>query len=100
MDIKVTSTSVALVDVDAFTSLRVVVDRDVTTTALEHIVGTYGRLAGDTHAFFMPDAIERLPGGRPADTAWREALGKMCAYAVSKGWSDETGAIQAHIERG
>ena len=55
------------------------------------------RLEGEGHAWVSPDGLRRLTplAGTPA---WEEGFGKMLAYATSKGWTDESGAVRAHIE--
>jgi hypothetical protein len=42
--------------------------------------------------------LEDLAGERAADPDWRRQLEAMLAYAGSKGWLREDGAIQAHVE--
>jgi hypothetical protein len=64
-------------DLDDFTSLRVVVPQHVWITRAE---------------------FERLAGDRATDPAWREGLEKMLAYAASKRWMNEHGAVRAHVE--
>jgi hypothetical protein len=54
-----------------------------------------GRLDGD-HAFIDTDWLR---ANAPDDAAWPEGFTKMLGYARSKGWLDDRGAIQAHIER-
>lgn len=58
-----------------------------------------GRLDRTDHAFLEPEAILDLAGGLASDPTWREGFAAMLAYAASKGWTDDAGAIRAHIER-
>jgi hypothetical protein len=51
-----------------------------------------------THGFVDAAAIERLAGTRADDAEWRDGLAKMVSYAESRGWTDDTGALRAHIE--
>ena len=50
------------------------------------------------HGFVDPAEIERLAGARADDGEWREGLAKMVTYAASHGWTDESGALRAHVE--
>jgi hypothetical protein len=56
-----------------------------------------GRLAGDD-AFIQRATIERLAGNAAVSEDWSERYQAMLAYAGTKGWLDDAGAIQAHIE--
>jgi hypothetical protein len=58
-------------------------------------IGTYD----GTHVFVRPDALCTLAGDLAQDPDWRAQLSGMLAYAKTKGWLDEHGAIQAHVER-
>ena len=58
-----------------------------------------GELTPDDHLLVPVDAIRRYAAGRVGET-WEDDLAGMVAYAVRKGWTDETGTlIRAHIER-
>jgi hypothetical protein len=57
-----------------------------------------GRYDG-THVFVSTDALKSLAGPLGQDPAWLEKLSSMLNYAEKKGWLDEDGAIQAHVER-
>ena len=50
------------------------------------------------HAFVDPAALRSLAGEKAEDPAWREQLEGMLAYASSKGWVREDGAVRAHVE--
>jgi hypothetical protein len=70
------------------------VDADAVATALSE--SGAGRLAGDD-AFIARAAVERLAEGQ-VGADWPERFSGMIAYAMKKGWLDDHGAIQAHIE--
>jgi hypothetical protein len=55
-----------------------------------------GTLTGDD-AYLRPDAIRRLAAGRTG-SKWDDRFESMVAYARSKGWVSENGAIQAHCD--
>ena len=55
-----------------------------------------GRLAGDD-AFIERGAVERLAEGQ-VGADWAERFDGMLAYAAKKGWLDDAGAVQAHVE--
>jgi hypothetical protein len=68
-----------LADADDFTSFA------VAATRVEHV--------------YIPVAeLERLAGDRAHDPEWRAGLERMLAYAQSKGWTRQDGAIRAHVE--
>lgn len=50
------------------------------------------------HASISIAELERLAGDRADDEAWQAELGKMLAYADSKGWIGPDGSIKAHVE--
>ena len=56
-----------------------------------------GRAEGD-EAFISPEALRRLAGG-VASPDWLDGLRSMTGFARDKGWVDEGGWIQAHVER-
>jgi hypothetical protein len=57
-----------------------------------------GRAVDATHVFVDVAALRAMDGARPADAAWAEALDGMLGYAASKGWTDDSGAVRAHVE--
>ena len=65
-------------DVDDFTSLKVV---------------TRGE-----HAFITRDTFVDLAERRGSDPEWLSRLDGMLSYAASKGWTDDRGAVRAHVE--
>jgi hypothetical protein len=56
-----------------------------------------GGVGGTGDVFVRPEAVRAL-AGVPAGEAWGAGFAKMCEYAVSKGWVDDAGGIQAHVE--
>jgi hypothetical protein len=54
--------------------------------------------ARPSHTWVHPDALRSMAGERADDPDWAAGLAKMVAYAESKGWVREDGAIRAHIE--
>jgi hypothetical protein len=61
-------------------------------------LGELARLEGETHAWVSPAALQALTP-RAQDPDWQAGFAAMRAYAARKGWSDDSGAIRAHIER-
>ncbi len=63
-----------------------------------------GRVEPGGDALILPDAVRRLartdgPDGSPGvDATWEAGFGDMLAYAGTKGWIAEDGAIRAHVE--
>ncbi len=56
-----------------------------------------GAVGGTGDVFVRPEAVRAL-AGTAAGEEWGAAFAKMCEYAVSKGWVDDAGRIQAHVE--
>jgi hypothetical protein len=80
---------------DDFRSFKVVVSRHV--LSLDKAVAAFGELDGGQNAWVSQDWL--IEKGRPDDSAWRNSLGQMIAYAESRGWlNPETRAIRAHLE--
>lgn len=53
---------------------------------------------GAEHAHVAPDTVRALAGAHGEDPGWCEQFEGMLAYAASKGWVREDGAIRAHVE--
>jgi hypothetical protein len=80
LDLTTVPPGVSLEDPDDFKGFKLVVERV-------------------EHAHVGVDEIKRLAGeARAGDAAWLEQLEGMLAYARSKGWVDESGAVRAHVE--
>ena len=56
-----------------------------------------GVVGGTGDVFVRLEAVRAL-GGASAGEVWGAGFAKMCEYAVSKGWVDDAGRIQAHVE--
>jgi hypothetical protein len=56
-----------------------------------------GAVGGTGDVFVRPEAVRALAGAA-AGEVWGAGFAKMCEYAVSKGWVDDAGRIQAHVE--
>ncbi|MFD9552360.1 hypothetical protein ACFWBG_33685 [Nocardia salmonicida] len=98
MEIVVNRAGVKLVEPDNFTGFRVAFAGE-RRADLARALAPYGRLADDgNHAFISRRGVEALAGERATDAAWRTSLDEMIGYAVSRGWTDESGFIRAHIE--
>jgi hypothetical protein len=55
-------------------------------------------MAPDGHVFVDLEALQTLAGGRARNRDWLASLDGMLRYAGSQGWTDESGAIQAHVQ--
>lgn len=51
-----------------------------------------------SHMWIAREDFARLAGAQADDPSWRDGLEKMFAYAETKGWVNEDGAVRAHIE--
>ncbi|MCV7356647.1 hypothetical protein [Mycolicibacterium fluoranthenivorans] len=49
------------------------------------------------HSWVDPADLSEL-AGRGGDAEWQQKLAAMIDFARSKGWTDESGRIRAHIE--
>lgn len=56
------------------------------------------RASRPEHAYVPVEELRRLAGERASDPEWQSQLEGMLAYAESKGWVREDGAVRAHIE--
>jgi hypothetical protein len=66
---------------------------------LSRALGSLGQLAGD-HAWINIETL-RTQSGRADDPEWSAQFDGMIAYAVSKGWVDETHqSLRAHLDVG
>lgn len=72
------------------------VGRDVGPDEVAGALSGFGEVEGE-HAWIEPDTLRTLAEGRvPAD--WDDRFDGMIAYAATKGWVDDEGRLQAHIE--
>ena len=55
-----------------------------------------GRVDKPGHAWIAPERVRNLAEGVPP--GWDEEFAATIAYAASKGWTDASGALRAHIE--
>jgi len=79
IDISTIPPAVTLRDPDDFTGFKVVTTRP-------------------EHSYVEPGTLRQLAGDRAEDSAWLADLDGMLAYAQSKGWVREDGAVRAHLE--
>jgi hypothetical protein len=92
--------TVGLSEPDAFDGFSVEVTGKGTPEYLGEVVGEagLGRIDPDgTHVLVDPQGLRTLAGAA-VTPQWEASLEGMCAYAASKGWIADDGAIQAHIE--
>ena len=48
------------------------------------------------HGWVSPEVLAELAGPQ-ATPSWLDAVGRMCEYASSRGWTDDSGRLRAHI---
>jgi hypothetical protein len=92
MVIVVRDTAVSLDGPDDFKGFKVVVE-----SGDGNALFSVGRLAHRDTAWINADAVRRLAGDA-ANAQWEEGFAAMLAYAQIKGWLDDAGDIQAHVE--
>jgi hypothetical protein len=73
-----------------------VVGRDVGPDEVAGALSGFGEVEGE-HAWIEQETVRTLAEGRVADD-WDDRFDAMLEYASSKGWVDEEGRVQAHIE--
>lgn len=56
--------------------------------------------SGSTHLWLDPQDIVALVGELSSNPEWSQQFAGMIGYAESKGWTNEAGAVRAHIEQG
>ena len=61
-----------------------------------------GRVDHDGDAFVPPEAVRRLAvaSGAATGPGWEHGFEEMLAYASTRGWIADDGAIRAHVEWG
>lgn len=52
----------------------------------------------DDHVFLDPEMLRAMAGDRGNDPDWTTEFNGMVAYARAKGWTDESGAVRAHVD--
>lgn len=101
MYFRITKDSAELVDPADVTAFHVVCPPGLDGDELADRVreAGLGELLPDGHLLVPVDAIRRYANGNVGPT-WERDLAGMIAYAVRKGWTDESGTrVRAHIER-
>jgi len=98
IDLSPDASAPTLAEPDDFKAFKVVVTGGTDSDALAAALAPVGRLADDGHAFITPEGLRSLAGDKAQDPEWNSSLDGMIGYAQSKGWVDESGAIQAHCE--
>lgn len=57
-----------------------------------------GALLDDSHVAVREAWLRSRAGGLSDTAEWRDGFDRMLAYAESKGWITDDGAVRAHIE--
>jgi hypothetical protein len=87
-----------LAEPDDFQAFAAVASGPADADRLAVAARTVGRPVAASHVLVDVAALRAMEGARPADAAWAEGLDGMLAFAASKGWTDEGGAVRAHVE--
>lgn len=99
IDSAVESAPIQLLDPENFREFSVILSGSEPIEALNDRIQSIGRLEDEGHLFVDKSALVALAGSLGTSAAWLENLEAMTAFAESKGWTDASGAIRAHIER-
>ena len=95
VDLHSTPPAVTLAEPHDFKAFKVVTDGP--PERLAGAVASFGRLDGD-HVYVDVEALRRLAGARAQDAGWQAGLDAMLGYARDHGWTDQQGAVRAHVE--
>lgn len=91
--------SPALVDPETFTEFSVrIVGPPVSDP--RRIFPSLGHWPDAGHVFIDPETVRALADTLTDDPAWRSGFEKMYDFAQRKGWTNQTGAIRAHVDTG
>jgi len=71
---------------------------DVSLREGEDLTSFSARVNAPSHTFITPQTLRKLAGDLADDPQWTAQLEAMLAYAGSKGWLREDGAVRAHVE--
>lgn len=84
-------------DPDNFRDFKIVAEtaKDQLEDIGQALTDSGAGLVDETHAWVSEAWLRANKSGA---SAWDEGFAKMCAYAKSKGWVDESGRIRAHVE--
>jgi hypothetical protein len=93
MIINLVDGTATLEDIDNFKAFKV--KTSLPPMAIAGALATAGRFDGE-HAWIYAAWLKEH--GRPGDSAWLANLDKMLDYAKGAGWTDEHGAVRAHLE--
>lgn len=100
VDLQAAPARVELLEPHDFKGFKVVVGGDGGADALARALAPLGTVTADGgHAYLRPDAVQALPGAAPEDPEWSRGFAAMVDYAGDHGWTDDVGAVRAHIER-
>jgi hypothetical protein len=86
-----------LADPTNFRELSIVVP-DATAPGVPDALATIGRLEDDDHVFVDQALLVRLAGPLVDDPEWCQSFDGMIAYASSRGWVADDGAVRVHVE--
>ena len=89
---------VTLEQAEDFRAFRIEVQDDVSGDALRRALNGVAALEGESHAWVSEAALRTFPAVRD-NAEWQKKLDGMIAFARTRGWVNESGAIRAHIER-
>jgi hypothetical protein len=99
VDLTVAPAAVRLLEPDDFRGFKVLARGDAThRERLASAVGALGRLAPDGHVFVDAARLRSLAGRRGRRRDWLASLDGMLRYARAHGWTDDVGALRAHVE--
>jgi len=71
---------------------------EVSLREAEDLTSFSARVTVPSHTFITPETLREFAGELGHDPEWNAQLEGVLAYAGSKGWLREDGAIRAHVE--
>lgn len=97
VDLETSPAALELLEAEDFKGFKVVTAGG--PAGLREALAPIGEVTDDAaHAYLRPEAVQELPGAPVDDEAWRQGFAAMVEYAAGHGWTNETGAVRAHIE--
>jgi hypothetical protein len=99
IDLRAAPPTVQLIEPEDFGAFKIIARAPAADREhLEYAVERLGRLTAGGHVFVDVTAVKGLAGERATEPRWLASLDGMLQYAGAHGWTDDAGAIRAHVE--
>lgn len=99
IDLWAAPAAVQLVEPDDFGAFKILARGAATSRdRFEHAVKRFGYMTEDGHVFVDVGAVRSLAGERARERDWLGSFHEMLELARAHGWTDDAGAIRAHVQ--